>query len=137
MISHTPAGSGAAAAPAVKHEISLIQSGEAYTCSEAESLLQGMARIGRKGIPVGCLNGGCGVCKIRIIAGSVRCVGAMSRAHVSQDEEAQGICLACRVAPLERVEVAVVGKMKKAWGDQWIAVPRADESKRGSKSDKE
>ncbi len=45
----------------------------------------------------------------------------MSRAHVSAEEEAQGICLACRVAPLEGVEVEVLGKMKKAlqfeaWG---------------------
>ncbi|MBL0422429.1 2Fe-2S iron-sulfur cluster binding domain-containing protein [Ramlibacter sp. AW1] len=134
---HTTAASRAAAASAAKHDVCLAPTGETYTCSEAESLLQGMARLGRKGIPVGCLNGGCGVCKIRIIAGRVRRIGAMSRAHVSQDEEAQGICLACRVAPLGRVEVAVVGKMKKAWSDQWIAVSQVDGSKREINSDKE
>lgn len=99
-----------------KHRVRIVESGEVYVCCESESLLQGMARIGRKGIPVGCLNGGCGVCKIKVDVHSVRRVGAMSRAHVSVEEENEGICLACRVAPLEDVEVAVVGKMKKAWG---------------------
>lgn len=87
-----------------------------YPCTETETLLQGMARTGRKGIPVGCLGGGCGVCKVKVNAGSVRSVGPVSRAHVSVEEEAQGICLACRVAPLTNVEVDVLGKLKKALG---------------------
>ena len=104
-----------------KHPVRLVQTGEVYLCSESETLLQGMARIGRKGIPVGCLNGGCGVCKISVRPGSVRRVGVMSRAHVSAAEEAQGVCLACRVSPVEGVEVDVVGKLKKALTLQWGA----------------
>jgi len=87
-----------------------------YLCAETETLLQGMARTGRKGIPVGCLGGGCGVCKVKVSMGSVRRLGPMSRAHVSVEEEAQGICLACRVAPLANVEVEVLGRLKKALG---------------------
>jgi ferredoxin len=71
--------------------------------------------LGKRGIPVGCVNGGCGVCKISIRSGRVRKVGAMSRAHVSVEEEAKGMSLACRVAPLEDVAVEVVGKMTKAF----------------------
>jgi ferredoxin len=77
-----------------KHAIRLLQTGETYMCGSAETLLQGMARIGRKGIPAGCLNGGCGVCKVVIRSGSVTKTGAMSRAHVSEQEEAQGVVLA-------------------------------------------
>lgn len=113
-----------AAAPVVgacRHRIRLTQTGESYDCAESETLLQGMLRIGRKGIPVGCVNGGCGVCKISVRVGSVRKVGAMSRAHVSAEEEARGVCLACRVSPLECLEVEVVGKMKKALAFQWGA----------------
>jgi len=95
--------------------IRLEQTGETYLCSEAETLLMGMTRLGKRGIPVGCVNGGCGVCKISIRSGRVRMVGAMSRAHVSVEEEAKGVCLACRVAPLENVAVEVVGKMTKAF----------------------
>lgn len=114
----------AAAAPVVggcQHTVRLIQTGEAYECAESETLLQGMVRIGRKGIPVGCVNGGCGVCKISVRPDSVRKIGAMSRAHVSAEEEARGVCLACRVSPLRGVDVEVVGKLKKAFGFQWGA----------------
>lgn len=96
--------------------IHIEQSGETYLCREAETLLEGMTRLGRRGIPVGCVNGGCGVCKIGILSGRVRQVGAMSRAHVSVEEEVRGVCLACRVAPMENVVVEVVGKMSKAFG---------------------
>jgi ferredoxin len=51
----------------------------------------------------------------------VRTIGAMSRAHVSAEEEARGVCLACRVSPLRGVDVEVVGKLKKAFGFQWGA----------------
>lgn len=95
--------------------IDLVQTGETYLCSETETLLAGMTRLGKRGIPVGCVNGGCGVCKISIRSGRVRKVGAMSRAHVSVEEEAKGVCLACRVAPLEDLAVEVVGKMTRAF----------------------
>lgn len=98
------------------HRVRIEQADEVYLCAESETLLQGMARLGCKGIPVGCLGGGCGVCKIQVRVGSVRRVGVMSRSHVSAEEEVQGICLACRVAPLESVEVEVLGKMKRALG---------------------
>lgn len=96
-----------------KHSIRLLQTGEIYMCSSAETLLQGMARIGRKGIPAGCLNGGCGVCKVVIRSGSVTKTGAMSRAHISEQDEAQGVVLACRVAPLGDIDLEVMGCMKK------------------------
>lgn len=113
---------------ACRHPVRLTQTGETYDCAESETLLQGMLRLGRKGIPVGCVNGGCGICKISVCAGSVRKVGAMSRAHVSAEEEERGICLACRVSPLQGLEVEVVGKMKKALTYQWgpVASPRSD-----------
>ncbi len=108
-------------AAACRHLVHVKQTGESYDCAESETLLQGMVRLGRKGIPVGCVNGGCGVCKISVRVGSVRKVGAMSRAHVSAEEEARGVCLACRVSPLQGVEVEVVGKLQKALGYQWGA----------------
>lgn len=101
----------------------ILQSGEVFVCNGPETLLQGMARTGRKGIPAGCLNGGCGVCKVSVMSGRVELVGPMSRAHVSVEEEARGICLACRVRPLEALEVDVVGKLKKALTFKWAAGP--------------
>lgn len=97
--------------PTVRVEVT--DTGEHYPCAPDESLLRGMLRLGRRGIPVGCVNGGCGVCKVRILQGQVRRLGPVSRAHVSLDDEAAGCTLACRVAPLSDVVLAVEGRMGK------------------------
>lgn len=96
-----------------KVNVRVAQTGESYACATDESLLRGMLRLGRKGIPVGCVNGGCGVCKVRIVEGRVHALGPVSRAHVSADEECAGITLACRVAPDCAVTLEVAGKLER------------------------
>ena len=96
-----------------KVSVTVAQTNETYLCATKESLLQGMLRLGRKGIPAGCVNGGCGVCKVRILEGEITSLGPVSRAHVTAEEEAQGCTLACRVAPATAVRLEVAGKMKK------------------------
>ncbi|MDP4302201.1 2Fe-2S iron-sulfur cluster binding domain-containing protein [Leptothrix discophora] len=96
-----------------KVSVLVEQTGERYPCATTESLLQGMLRLGRKGIPVGCVNGGCGVCKVRIVEGEVQQLGPVSRAHVSPEEHAEGCTLACRVAPTSAVRLQVIGKFEK------------------------
>ncbi|MDP3372725.1 MAG: 2Fe-2S iron-sulfur cluster binding domain-containing protein [Hydrogenophaga sp.] len=96
-----------------KVAVHVAQTGEQYPCASNESLLTGMLRLGRKGIPVGCVNGGCGVCKVRILNGDIKALGPISRAHVTVDEETQGYTLACRVAPTTPVHLEVAGKLNK------------------------
>jgi len=93
--------------------VCVLQTGETYACAGGESLLRGMLRLGRKGIPVGCVNGGCGACKVRIVDGSVTTLGPISRAHVSADEERAGVTLACRVAPASAVTLEVAGRLER------------------------
>lgn len=102
---------GAPAASRVR--VTVSQTGDSFDCGTHENLLNGMLRLGRKGIPVGCINGGCGVCKVRILEGAVQSLGPVSRAHVSLEEEAQGYTLACRVAPTEAVCLEVAAKLRK------------------------
>ena len=96
-----------------KKQVTIAQTGEVYQCAVGENLLRGMMNLGRKGIPVGCVNGGCGVCKVRITEGAVEILGPVSRAHVTKDEERDGYTLACRVGPTSEVKLEVVGKMIK------------------------
>jgi 3-phenylpropionate/trans-cinnamate dioxygenase ferredoxin reductase subunit len=96
-----------------KVAVHVAQTGETFPCAHDESLLQGMLRLGRKGIPVGCVNGGCGVCKVHIMEGRIKSLGPVSRAHVSVEEEAAGFTLACRVAPVTAVRLEVTGKFEK------------------------
>jgi len=95
-----------------KFDVHIQDTGEHFQCSDNRSLLEGMVALNRKGIPLGCQNGGCGVCKVSIQSGDYN-TRPMSRAHVSEEEERQGMALACRVRPKSDIQLAVVGKMKK------------------------
>ena len=97
------------------HTVAITDTGESFSCKDHEALLAAMVKIERKGIPVGCLNGGCGVCKVRIVQGAFENTGPISRAHVSMDESANNITLACRAAPTSDVVLEILGKMKKSF----------------------
>ena len=96
-----------------RFDVVIEDTGETYRCAETRSLLEGMEVLGRKGIPVGCRNGGCGVCKVEIHRGTYA-ARVMSREHVSEEDERCGRVLACRVRPTSDVSLAVIGKMKKS-----------------------
>ncbi len=97
---------------ATQWQIHITDTDENYACRTDEHLLKGMLRLGRKGIPSGCHGGGCGVCKIHILSGDVDTL-VMSRAHVTEQEQAEGYALACRCFPRSDVQLKVVGKMQK------------------------
>ncbi len=83
---------------AAQHTIYLANTDEHYRCAEDRDVLRAMESLGRRGIPVGCRGGGCGICKVRIKSGA-HTARKMSRAFVSAAEEADGVALACRIFP--------------------------------------
>lgn len=95
-----------------KFNVLIEDTGEHYACSDTRSLLEGMVALDRKGIPLGCRNGGCGVCKVEILSGEF-VTRVMSRAHISEAEERTGTVLACRVRPTSDIRLTVVGGLKK------------------------
>jgi len=97
----------------MQHQVTIEETGEQYRCGEQESLLVAMARTGRRGIPLGCRGGGCGVCKVQVTAGTFE-TRVMSRQHVSEDDLACDRVLACRVFPRGDVSLKVLGGMHKA-----------------------
>lgn len=94
---------------------------ERYLCSESETLLAGMEKLGRRAISVGCRGGGCGVCKIEVVCGSYS-TRRMSRAHVSEKDELNGRVLACCVRPASDIVFRVIGRMK-------TGIPRGESPK--------
>lgn len=95
-----------------RYSVRLENTGEAFPCREDQSVLLGMEALGRRGIPVGCRGGGCGVCKVHITEGQFL-ARKMSRACVSVEEEAAGVVLACKVFPRSDLVMSVIGKMTK------------------------
>lgn len=93
-------------------QVKISNTDERFPCRVDQSILDGMSQqIGRKGIPVGCRGGGCGVCKVEVLSGRYE-RKVMTRAHVSTDDESQGKVLACRIFPRSDLELRVIGTMK-------------------------
>jgi len=93
-----------------RYSVTLLETQESFHCRADESLLAGMVRLGKRGIPVGCRGGGCGVCKIEVVRGDyVR--QKMSAAHVDALDLACHRVLACKVLPAGDLEIRVLGKM--------------------------
>lgn len=95
------------------HKVELVDTGESFQCSDAESVLHGLARMGKRGIPVGCRGGGCGICKVEVLDGVYQ-KKVMSRDHISTEDNACGRVLACRIFPASDLRLKVIGKLQKA-----------------------
>jgi len=106
-----------------KFSVLIEDSGEFVRCGADDNVLRAMEVLGRKGIPVGCRGGGCGVCKVRVTTGRYH-TRKMSRACVSEAEEAVGIVLACKLFPDSDLELKVEGKMLRALKRPAVDGPR-------------
>lgn len=89
-----------------KHRIKVLESGEQFVCAEDEVILAAMRRAGCGPIHTGCFGGGCGICKMKLLTGEVHHAKRMSRAHVTEEEQAQGFALICCVQPRSDILLA-------------------------------
>jgi ferredoxin len=101
------------------HTVTIEDTGESFRCPDTRSVLDGMDCLGRRGIPVGCKGGGCGVCKVQIVSGTY-VPSVMSTAHVTQEDLAAGRVLACKVKPTSDLRVRVLGSMRKQFSSQLL-----------------
>jgi len=97
----------------MSYVVLITNTGETFACGGEENVLAAMECLRRQGIPVGCRNGGCGVCKVEVLDGRFT-KRKMSRAVVTAEEEARGCVLACKVYPQSDLRINVVGKMVRA-----------------------
>ena len=93
-----------------RYRITLWFCGEQYEffCSGREHVFNAMRRAGIRGLPNGCGGGGCGVCKVQVIAGSAH-ARRMSCAHITREDLRQNIVLACCITPDSDMELQFCG----------------------------
>ncbi|HVI52869.1 MAG TPA: 2Fe-2S iron-sulfur cluster binding domain-containing protein [Candidatus Sulfotelmatobacter sp.] len=103
-----------AEASAQSRTVSVSGSSQAVKCSPGASVLDAFERAlrpvsvdGEAVVRVGCRRGGCGICKVRVLAGLYRTT-PMSRAHVSEEEQSDGLVLSCCVFPETDLVIASV-----------------------------
>lgn len=68
----------------------------AFAVTGAKPVLMEMLARGTRAISVGCRGGGCGVCRVQVVSGDYE-TQRMSRRHVSEEDQADGYALACRL----------------------------------------
>lgn len=69
-----------------------------FTVGAGRKVLHEMAMSGRAPLVVGCRGGGCGACRVRVVSGTYEAL-RMSARHVTPDDLARGVVLACRIVP--------------------------------------
>lgn len=81
------------------YRITVQESGKSFFCTESQFVLDAMRHSGCGPIHHGCCGGGCGVCKMKVAGGRFEMGKRMSRAHISEQEEASGVVLLCCIQP--------------------------------------
>lgn len=97
----------------VEFHITLADSGTQFVCKDGQNVLAAMERLGRRGIPVGCRGGGCGICRVQVLEGTRYRTQKMSRAQISEDDLAAGICLACKLIPEGDLTLRALGLLRR------------------------
>lgn len=96
----------------MSHEVRVEGVERVFTCLPGQTLLSALSPIHRAKIDVGCRGGGCGVCKVELLSGTVDW-GPMSAAHVTAEDRARGVGLSCRMVPTSNITLRV--KRAKLW----------------------
>jgi ferredoxin len=78
--------------------------GESMPVRDDETILAAMVRSGFL-YRFGCKRGGCGVCKVHLVAGEARYERLVASTVLSDAERAGGVCLSCRAVPLTDVVI--------------------------------
>jgi ferredoxin len=91
-----------------QYRITVKDTGESFPCTGDQAVLAAMIHSRRGPLNYGCCNGGCGICRMRIVSGDWTLFRPMSRAHVSETDTEQGIVLLCCVQPRSDMIIARV-----------------------------
>lgn len=94
-----------------------------FECREGQPVLSAMSAANEKCVQVGCRSGGCGVCRVQVIAGEFD-TGSMSQAEVCAGDRAKGIVLACQLLPRSDLAIRVLGRKNVDQNDPTAALFR-------------
>jgi ferredoxin len=82
--------------------VTVLPDGVRIPAADGETVLAALGRAGLR-YRIGCRRGGCGICKLQLVAGEVRYEKSVADTVLSDDERVEGICLSCRAVPITNV----------------------------------
>jgi CDP-4-dehydro-6-deoxyglucose reductase len=107
------------------YTVSFSPLGDAVVCRGDETVLAAILRSGAK-VVFACRGGGCGTCKMRLIAGQVE-HGRCSASVLSESEKRAGSFLSCQAKPLSdlTVELTPINRYRRPSAACWPLLARA------------
>lgn len=75
-----------------------------------ETILEASRRYGLS-FRIGCREGGCGICKVKLLSGKIRYQKTVSESVISQNEQEQGIFLLCRAVPMSDINISLASSI--------------------------
>ena len=85
-------------------DVTVLPDGLHVTAVGEETLLRALGRAGLR-YRVGCKRGGCGICKLHLLAGEIRYERPIADTVLTDDERVEGICLSCRAVPITNIAI--------------------------------
>ncbi len=78
--------------------VTVHPTGEVIYVEPGETVLGGLYKAGYA-YTVGCRRGGCAICKVDLLSGTVNYNRPVADDVLTADERARGVCLTCRAVP--------------------------------------
>lgn len=95
------------------YTVQVVNRNKSFQVKAGDNLLSGLEKSCCDAIDIGCRGGGCGLCKVKILAGNYQ-TKVMSKRHICEHQAANGYALACRLLP-ESDLVVESDHFKKSW----------------------
>ncbi len=83
-------------------DVTVLPDGVRISAADGETVLAALGRAGLR-YRIGCRRGGCGICKLQLLAGEVYYERPIAESVLSDDEKVEGICLSCRAVPITNI----------------------------------
>lgn len=90
------------------YRIRIEPGGAEVFCKEHQVVYDAVRQAGSGLAAYGCGGGGCGICRMQLLTGTVEIVKRMSRAHVTELQQQNGMVLLCCIEPRSDLVLAEV-----------------------------
>ena len=87
-------------------KLTVAPQGISVDLNEDETILEGLFRHGYA-YRIGCRRGGCAICKVDLLEGTVTYNRPVAETVLSTEEQATGTCLTCRAVPETDITIAL------------------------------